>query len=148
MIKNTVQRVAHAVLITLSIFPWLIGIFCVTLAALLVILADRIWPRANWGNCWAYVTPRWVKHGGYLVIRWADNISFLRRLRIPHAFWITKLGTDNEIRQTIPINRSSSKWFPWRVFYFPYKVIKRENPHDSDWTKLDEEKRKPKTHRK
>ena len=126
----------HAALVLLAVVPWIVGLLGFGAALLLVLAADWVWPDANRGNCWSFVGPRWVKHGGYIVVRPADGVRVLGRFWVPHAFWMPKIGMDNVILQTHPATRSRSKWLPWRTLYFEFRVRKRESPHNSDWADL------------
>ncbi len=120
------RRLIHAVLVIGAGPVWLVAYVCLALCALLVVAADRVLPHARIGNCWSYVAPRWLKHGGYIGIRIAPGVRFLWNFLIPHAIWIRELPETADIRQTSPINRCKGRWFPWYVFYFPFKVTERE----------------------
>jgi hypothetical protein len=127
-----IRKILHAILVSLAVIPWLVAVNCGVLCLILVVLADKVWPSATWGNCWAYVGPKWFKHGGYLLIRYADDIRLLGKLRIPHAIWLKTLGDNYRLEQTVPINRSKAKKVPWRVFYFPFTIREKERDHGSD----------------
>lgn len=125
------RRIAHAVLVLLAALPWALGLAAFGCSLVLVLLADRIWPNATWGNCWSFAGPRWVRHGGYLVVRPADGVRVLGSGWVPHTLWMKRIGFDNEIEQTMPLRRSQSRVVPWRTLYFPYRVIRREMPHNA-----------------
>ncbi len=124
------RKILHAVLVEVAIIPWIVAVNCAVLCLILVMLADKAWPNATSGNCWSYVGPKWFKHGGYLLIRYADDVRLFGRLRIPHAIWLKILGTA-ETEQTVPTNRSKAKKLPWRTLYFPYLVRSKERPHNA-----------------
>lgn len=126
---KTTRRAVHALIIILAVIPWFIGLLGFGLALLLVLLADRVWPDATMGNCWSFVGPRWFRHGGYILIRPADNVRVLNIGWIPHAIWVKSLSDGVELEQTHPDNRTAAKWIPWRTVYFPFKVLHRERPH-------------------
>ncbi|MBK8772736.1 MAG: hypothetical protein IPM06_20230 [Rhizobiales bacterium] len=130
------RRTVHAVLVLLAVIPWVIGLAGFGVALLLVLLADWAWPKATWGNCWSFVGPRWFKHGGYICARPADGVRLLGKFWIPHAFWMPEIGADASIQQTVPDHRSNAQWLPWRVLYFPYRVIRKERAHNSNWADL------------
>jgi hypothetical protein len=120
-----VKKAAHAALVVLAFLPWLVGCIGFGLALALVLLADRIWPNAKHGNCWSYVGPRWWRHGGYLLIRWASGMS------IPHAAWVRTLSDGNELEQTVPLERVTSWALWWRTVYFPFRVTTKEKPQNA-----------------
>lgn len=125
------RKIVHATLVLLACIPWIVAVNCGVLCLALVMLADKVWPNATSGNCWSFAGPKWFKHGGYLTIRYADNIRLFGKLRVPHAIWIKSLSMDSLVEQTVPINRSKAKKLPWRVFYFPFIVKSKERPHNA-----------------
>lgn len=130
------RRALHATLVLLAVIPWSLGVLLFGVALLLVLLADKVWPNANWGNCWSYCGPKWVKEGGYLVGRPADNVRFLGRFWIPHVFWMPEIGDGNTVLQTFPVKRSKAKWLPLGTTYFEFIVRRKERPHNSNWADL------------
>lgn len=130
------RRVLHATLVLLAVVPFAIGLAGFGVALLLVLLADFAWPKATWGNCWSFVGPRWFKHGGYLVVRPADGVRIAGSGWVPHAMWMPEIGTDASIVQTFPESRSGAQWLPWRVIYFPYRVVRKERAHNSNWADI------------
>jgi hypothetical protein len=129
-------RALHALLVVLAFFPWALGCISFGLALLFTLAADWLWPDATHGNCWTYVGPRWFKHGGYILIRAADDVRVLGRGFIPHAIWVKRWPMDAEVEQTLPIKRTGARWLPWRTLYFPFKVRHSERPHNSTWGDL------------
>lgn len=131
------RRVAHAVLVTAAAPPYLIAYLLLVLCAGLVVVAEHVLPHARVGNCWSYVGPRWLKYGGYIAIRAARGVSLSGSLLVPHAIWIRELPPGTDMRQTVPLNRRKSRWFPWFVAYFPFKVVDTErNPVETNWNEL------------
>lgn len=128
---NFFRRLLHALLNTAAAFFWTIAASFLYLSFGLIVLAAKVWPTATWGNCWSYTAPLWIRNGGYLCVRWADHVRFLRYLKIPHAIWIHTLSTDSVLRQTRPVHRSHSTLAPWTVFYHKFIVSKKESPHNS-----------------
>jgi len=130
------KRFFHAVLVLLAVIPWAVGVTLFAIALVLVLLADKLWPNADWGNCWSFCGPKWVKEGGYLVARPADGVRFLGKLWIPHVFWMPKIGDGNTVLQTFPIDRTKARWLPWRTLYFRFIVRGKERPHNSTFGDL------------
>lgn len=130
------KRIIHAPLVILAAVPWAFGCLLFAVALGLTILADRVWPNATHGNCWSFVGPRWWRYGGYLLIRPADDVRVLGVGIIPHAIWVHGLAEDNELKQTVPLERSLSTSVPWRTLYFRFKVIRKERPRNSDRAEL------------
>jgi hypothetical protein len=131
------RRAAHAALCVAAFVPWLLGALGFGCALLLALLADRVWPNATWGNCWTQTGPRWWRHGGYLLIRWADGQQIGGVGGVPHAIWVHTLPDDGiGLLQTKPLRRRSTRILPWYTLYFELDVIDRERPHNSSWSKL------------
>lgn len=126
------KKLVHAALCLLAIAPWMLAMFALWLSALLALLAHRIWPDADRGNCWTYVWPRYWMHGGYVVMRPADGQRVLGLFPVPHVMWLRKWGSGNDVRQTVPVERRR-KPLPWYTLYFRYRVVETERPHDSQW---------------
>jgi hypothetical protein len=123
-----VKRTLHALLVVLSAIPWAIGCITFACAWCLVILADRVWPDADRGNCWSYAGARWRKYGGYLLIRPADGLPL-----IPHAVWVPNIPPGLVVRQTLPVSRVRRWWQAWQTVYFRFRVLRRERSHDARW---------------
>lgn len=130
------RRILHAILILLAALPFAVGVTFFAIAAVLVIWADKLWPDADCGNCWSFVAPKWIKHGGYIVNRAADGVTVSGHGLIPHAMWMPEISPDAVILQTHPVRRKTGKWFPWFTLYFPFKVLRKERPHNSNWADL------------
>lgn len=120
----------HAIVVVLS-FPFYIGmslsLLCMVGGSL---LAYKIHPEAKAGNCWSFALARWVKYGGYLAIRPAGDVWFMRVLPILHCLWIQQLGP-SELQMTMPRKRMRgfmAKWFPWKTPYFKFKVVSFDAP--------------------
>jgi len=96
----------------------------------LTILADKVWPNAQYGNCWTYTLPRWKKYGGYLLIRPADEVRFLDTLPVPHVIWVQSFDTAGSVvSQFYPEKRNVSRWMPWFTIYYKGKVLNNERNH-------------------
>ncbi len=124
------RRVLHIILVCMAAPVWTLGVLIATLCLILVMLADKVWPEATWGNCWSFVGPRWFKQGGYLVIRYADDVRIFGKIRIPHALWMKSIN-NADIEHIAPIHRSKSTVVPWRTIYFPFLIRNVERPHNA-----------------
>jgi hypothetical protein len=125
------KRALHALFVYCSVVPWALGCLLFGLALFFTILAHRTLPDTDMGNCWTFLGPRWFKHGGYILVRWADDVRVFGKLRIPHAIHVTHLGEDTTLFQTVPRERSKNKWLPWRTMYFKYRVKTTEKSRDA-----------------
>ena len=121
----SMRTIAHAAVVIIS-FP---AYVLLSVALLLMVggslLAYKIDPDAKAGNCWSFALARWFKHGGYLAIRPAGDVWFLRVLPILHCLWIQKLGP-SELKMTMPRKRMSgalARWLPWATPYFRFRVV-------------------------
>lgn len=128
--------VIHALIGVLAFALFALGVSVLMLALGLTLVADRVWPNATWGNCWMFVGPRLVKHGGAFLVQAADGPRFLKIFPVPHALMVHHLGADSRVEQTVPLKRTKAQWFPWRAVYFPHRVLRRFMPHDSSWSDL------------
>ena len=129
------RRFAHLVLVLLAGLPWVIGYFAFATSALLVWVADKVWPEADHGNCWSYAGPRWLKHGGYLAVRVVPSAKFLGAFPVLHAVLLHQMPDGAVLEMTMPLRRQKTKWLPWRTFYFHYRVARKDRAI-SDWADL------------
>lgn len=125
------RKFIHAFLVYCSVVPWIFGCLLFWMALGLTILAHKTLPEVTKGNCWTFVGPRWYKRGGYILIRWADDVRVSKYLRIPHAIWVTHISPETKLFQTVPLERSKNKWLPWKTLYFKYKIKTTENSRDA-----------------
>ena len=134
------KQIAHFISIFIAAILWAVGCIWYALAFYFTYIADKIHPSSTHNNCWAYVGPKWIKNGGYLLIRPADGQRFLKWLPVLHVGWVKNLNPEHvEIEQYAPIERKSGKFFPWHVFYYRGHIKTTETPHpskDTDWDKL------------
>lgn len=112
----------HAGLVILAALPWAIGCLGYWAAMWLTVWADRVWPDATHGNCWSFVGPKWLKEGGYVVVRWAHPPMG----RIPHSIWMRNIPEGAEIQQTEPVRRARRWWQAHRTLYFRWRIVDRE----------------------
>jgi hypothetical protein len=125
------QRLRHALHATLCIaafFPWLVGVVGFGAALWLTILADRLWPDADWGNCWTFVGPKWFRHGGYVQMRMAHSPRIAGVRFIPHAIWVRQAHPETRAEQTVPVARITSWRQALQTLYFKLRVVQGEPP--------------------
>ena|SRR5512139_1589848 len=132
------RRFGHFMLVTMGIVPWLAAMLCMSVATLFAVLAYKVDPRAQRGNCWSYALPRWALRGGYLLVRLTDRPRIFGKRFIPHAIWMRSLHPETELRQTDPLHRKfKAHQVLWHVWYFRYRIVEREaHPRRSDWMGL------------
>ena len=124
------KRFIHAVLCLLAFVPWAAAMVLLTLCGVLVVWADKVWPEADWGNCWTKAGPLWWKNGGYLCVRPADGQKLFGLFSVPHAIWMPTWPEGTDVRQTHPLHRRFSALLPWYTIYFKLKVLHTEKPHN------------------
>ncbi|MDE2399256.1 MAG: hypothetical protein KGL43_04005 [Burkholderiales bacterium] len=113
----------------MAVLPWIVAMLILGVALWLVVMAHKVWPDADRGNCWSFATPRWYRGGGHLQIRWSEGVRVLG-LRIPHVSWVPKLPPEGiAVEQSEPVKRERGDWLP-PVFYFRFFVKRREMPPD------------------
>jgi len=125
------KKIVHALLVIIAAVPWAIAVTCGAVCLALVVIADKVWPNATWGNCWSYAGANWYKHGGYLLVRAADTVRLMGIGWIPHALWVKELNDEVKLEHTAPLRRGHARYFPWMIFYFPYEIKPIEEPHDA-----------------
>ncbi len=91
-----------------------------------------IHPNSRGGNCWSFAVPRWIRFGGYLNIRLAEDVKFLKIFPILHVQWGRKTPQPGAIKQFIPRTRIGGKWFPYWTIYFPGRVVSIDTNHDAE----------------
>ena len=111
------------------------GSVILTLSCLVIyltVLADKVWPNAQYGNCWTYTLPRWKKYGGYLLIRSSDGVRFLDTFPVPHVIWVQSLDTAGSVlSQFHPEVRQSVRLLPCFTAYYKGKVLNEERNHQA-----------------
>lgn len=126
-----IRQFLHFILVMIASLIWLVIYWLFVICFLIIILADKIYPNINKGNCWTYAPLKWLNHGGYLAIRNLSDNKFLNKFPVVHVLWIKEFSKENKIEQAIPVNRQKKKWLPLQVFYFPYKISEIEKPHNA-----------------
>jgi len=95
-----------------------------TVCAGIVLLADKVWPEADAGNCWSFAGPKWLRGGGYLAVRTVPSARFLMLFPVLHAVWLKDMPAGADLEMTRPIHRHRAAWIPWRTFYFKFRVAR------------------------
>ncbi len=130
------RRIAHAAVSVTAIVPFSFGMVNMLISWGLVLIADKIWPNATWGNCWTFVGPKLFKHGGAVLIEKAQGPMLLKVIPVPHAIMVHHLGEDTVFEMTMPLKRTKAQWIPWRAGYFPFRVVRQKKRQDSTWADL------------
>ena len=122
------RHALHAAICIAAFFPWLLGVLLFGGALLLTLLADRVMPRASWGNCWTYVGPRWHRQGGYVMVCMAPSPRLFGRRIIPHAIWCRSSHPELAVEQTAPVRRVRRFRDAWQAVYFRF-TVKHTEPY-------------------
>ena len=134
------KQIVHFILILIAAILWTLGCIGYALALGITLLASIIHDKSVYDNCWSYATPKWIRYGGYLLIRPADGQRFLKWLPVLHVAWVKNIDPACvEVEQYAPIDRKSGIFLPWHVFYYKGEIKKTETPHPSsktDWVNL------------
>lgn len=123
------RRIAHSLMLVLGFGAWLCGTLLYAAAMLLAVLGDLLISTETFGNCWTHAFTRYKRRGGYLIIRPADDIRFLKRWRVPHVMWCRVLPEDIAVEQFVPSSRSRHQWLPFRTIWYEGRIRHRERPH-------------------
>lgn len=132
LLETASRRAGHLLLVLAAFCPWLVCLLLAYPVIGLLLLAHKVWPDADTGNCWTYAVPRWANEGGYIAIRPAGGVRLFRWLRVPHAIWLRNLGSDAELAQTHPTLRVMARFMPWHVVYFRFYVSAEEKRRDEN----------------
>jgi hypothetical protein len=124
-------RILHCAICVVAFFMWGVGNLFYTLACFLCMAANKVEPNSKWGNCWTFASVRWVKQGGYLMVRPADKQRFLGVFPVPHAIWVEVVGDGNILKQFIPVKRMTGLLMPLHTIYYCGKVQNFETPHNA-----------------
>lgn len=130
LIGRIVKHTGHFLGVTTATLIWFVSMGIMVVALGLVVLADWLWPDANYGNCWSFAVPRWWRSGGSLQMREADDVKFFgRRARVPHVNWVHRMPADVGVHRTEPIERYRGSWLILRnFFYFKFRIEHVEEP--------------------
>lgn len=125
--------------VLIATIPWILGYLLFGIAYLIHKLGTAILGKSNYGNCWTFAMPKWVEHGGYLLIRPADGQRILNYIKVPHVAWVKNLDPKCvEVEQYSPVTRYSTNIFPWYALFYEGEVKNYEVPHPSDDTSWDD----------
>jgi len=125
------RQSAHFILSMLSVVPWAVGNVFYAISAGFMYAAFVVLPNSRFGNCWGYSVPRWLKLGGYLSIRVAEDVRFLKLFPVLHVQWMRKTPHARSIKQFIPVVRVANAWLPWRTLYFRGRAVSADTNHDA-----------------
>lgn len=120
------KRVIHSLLLIVGFWVWAIGVLFLGLATWIAAVGDQVIPGLLYGNCWSYALPRYWGRGGYLIVRRADDVRFLKYFHIPHVMWCAQLPPGMAVEQFVPLVRSKTQWLPWRTIWYPGRIRLRE----------------------
>jgi hypothetical protein len=119
------RRALHFLIILLGVPIWCLAYFSMVLVILLTLLANKVLPNSDMGNCWSYVLPLWWERGGYLILRKTKGASFLWLFPVIHALHSRGLR-DADVTHIKPVLRKTSRWLPLFTLYFTYTVHTKE----------------------
>lgn len=114
------RRVAHAALIVVAALPLLVAFGAIRAVEALAVLADRVWPGADRGNCWTWALLQHRRHGGYLFSRPVRDAQLAWVGEPPHVGWVERI--DGPVMQTEPVSRYRGRWLLLRWVYFQFTV--------------------------
>jgi hypothetical protein len=125
-----VKATARTVLFWAGLPVWTLGVALLGVSILVAALAEWLHPDGTHGNCWTYAMSRYWRHGGYLMIRRADDVRLLGCIAIPHASWVKALPAEGvDLEQYQPDEREPGRWWPWHVLWYRGIVGTVEDPH-------------------
>lgn len=130
VVTTSMKRFIHAVLCLTAVPLWIISMLLLYVAGTLAIKADKVWPEADWGNCWTKAIPLWWERGGYLNARKSDDVKVFNFFYLPHVMWVPTWNEDTEVVQTEPLDRRKGSWLPWYTVHFKYYLVNKETPHN------------------
>lgn len=126
------RRALHRFLVLAMAFPAAAIYVAAYIIVGLALLADRVWPDADRGNCWSKTLPLWAKTGGYLCFRGSLVARMFGVGRVPHALHVRDLS-GVEVTQTEPIKRYKGLLAAWRILYFRFRVEHKEPANRANW---------------
>ena len=127
------RSVIHFLLASLGLFLWGVAMGFMVLVVALANLAHRVCINPERQNCWFHALWRWNTYGGYLAVRKADGVQFIKWLPVPHVIWLMELPKRGvKLEQYVPIKRERAKWLPWFTGYFKGRVIHFDSNHSAD----------------
>lgn len=132
------RRVLYVLTAIVGVPVWVVGYLLICVAAYAAIFSQWLVPAwSTYGNCWSHTLPLFIRRGGYLLVRVADDVRILRWIPVPHVIWMHELPPDAVIEQFGPAGvRSNAKWVPWEVIWYRGEIRRTETPHPSNWADL------------
>lgn len=128
----TTTKALHALIVFLIAVPLFVAWAAVTLVVGLSVLADKILPNADHGNCWTFSLAKWWREGGYLVVRPVPGVKMFGFGLVPHVFWVKDVQSC-ELQMTQPVSRYTGLFLIFRCWYFKYVIRRTENPVYGNW---------------
>lgn len=125
------RQAMHFVLTMIGSMSGMVTFASAFIASVFFVAAYHVLPNSRYGNCWTYSIPRWIKSKGYLSLRVAEDVRFLKIFPIIHSQWMRKTPQAGAIKQFIPRSRVSGDWFPIHTLYFQGRVVSMDTDHDA-----------------
>lgn len=130
------RRIVHACVVFALALPLGIAWVAVSAALGLALLANRVWPEADRGNCWTFALVKWWREGGYIAARPAPGVRFIGMGMVPHVLWVRHIS-GCELQQAVPVKRYHGPWLVFRAWHFKFNVIKTEAAERGDWRNVE-----------
>lgn len=109
---------ARVAMLALGLALWVVAMLCLHGSAFIAGLGLRWWPDRTHSNCWTHALPLLSSRGGYLLVRWADDIRLFKRWRVPHCMWAPHLPDGMTVESYAPFRRVAAHWFPLHAVWF------------------------------
>jgi hypothetical protein len=127
------RQAVHFAISSVGLAVWGVAMALMCVCIPLARATRRVLPDSEWQNCWLASLWKWDRYGGYLAVRPADAVRFLKCLPVPHVIWIMELPRRGvRLEQYIPIKRKRAKWLPWFTGYFKGRTIHFDSNHAAD----------------
>jgi hypothetical protein len=136
------RQAAHFFLSSVGLAVWGVAMCFMVLAVALSHLCHKVCRNPDRQNCWSHTLWRWNTYGGYLAVRKADGVQFIKWLPVPHVLWLMEIPKKGvRLEQYVPIKRERAKWLPWFTGYFKGRVIHFDSNHAADMERYRSEMR-------
>lgn len=120
------RHLVHAVLSLVANVPLVMAWACIGVTGWLAVLAFRVWPEADRGNCWQWALAKQRREGGYVFSRPVRGATLiLGRIVPPHAGWMQSLK-GVPVMQTEPRKRYEGPSLLWRWMYFEFDIVTQD----------------------
>jgi hypothetical protein len=113
------RRALHFTLAMVGVVVWLALVLQATLLVALVWLGDRVWPKADMGDCWVFAITQWLRHGGHVRMR----VERLGWLPIPRASWARPDGMVERAEPVRRLHTLREAWGGLLTVYFKYRPV-------------------------